>query len=115
MTDEIKKTDDEFVDAETVRKYIGQAIEHYHASIRRFEANLKPGYRRRRSGYDQLNEKGLLKVDFIFDEYLLVLRKQSALPAGMRRVIKDLGDEALMLHLADKKRREEAAKKQETK
>lgn len=110
--EENEKTNATPVDTEAVRRHIKQSIEHYRAQVQRFEANLAPGYRRRRSGYNQLDEKGLLTVDFIYKEYPLILNKQSSLPAGMRRTVRAIGDEALMLYLGEKKRQEEAAKKQ---
>lgn len=108
--EENEKTNATPVDTEAVRRYIKQSIEHYRAQVQRFEANLAPGYRRRRSGYDQLDEKGLLTVDFIFKEYPLILNKQSVLPSSQRRTIQSIGDEAIALYLAERRRMEEQKK-----
>lgn len=101
---------DEKTDGASIRKHIETAINHFHSQIQHFEANLAPGFRRRRSGYDQLKEKGLLNVDFIYREYPLILGKQSVLPSSQRRTIQSIGDEAIALYLAERRRMEEQKK-----
>ena len=90
--------------------FISVAINEYIEAVKEFEHKLKPGFHRRRSGYDQLIENGLLKPKTIFTEYPLICEKRSTLSASMRVVISAIGDRAKWLYLDEKRKQEQKPK-----
>lgn len=53
----------------------------------------RPGFKYKRTGYDQLHESGLLNLNSIIDNYFLIMSGVCQLSGAMRQAIKEIGGE----------------------
>lgn len=95
-----------------VKKHFEQAVLLYQGRISSIELNVPAGFRRRRSGYDQLNEAGRFTADFIFEEYPKILQKKSTLSRSVSETVLEVGDIAMTSYMGERRRRDEEAKKE---
>lgn len=103
------------VNAGVVKKHFEQAVILYEGRIASIELHVPAGFRRRRSGYDQLKDAGQFTADFLFEEYPKVLTKKSTLGRVARETVREVGDIALASYMKARRKEEEAKKQQQTK
>lgn len=102
------------IEAGIVKKHFEQAVILYQGRIASIELHVPAGFRRRRFGYDQLNEAGRFTADFIFEEYPKILQKKSTLSRSVRETVREVGDIAMASYVKERRRRDEEAKKEQT-
>ena len=78
------------VSPKTLEAEIGAAIEQFKSTRSEAQANLKDGYRLKRTVFDSIEEKGLAEPKALYAEFQKIEKKQSRLSSGERQLITDI-------------------------